>query len=285
VREPLTSARHSRRDPMPTYEKDVDILGYKRGAHKDGVDVCAGFRFFIPGGTDEQGQKLWGWNDVRGVNCARCGMRDVDHVVLRDTVESQRKREKAQAKVQTEAAVPTQQSVAPVAAERPASLLAADPLDLANSDPWMLTADNDPLAKAGYERPAPAPPPAPVPRPTMTAPVPAADVATGDADPFKAEVEAMIAASVAADRASSSVAAEKLKALTAAPPDAPASVAELLSTLGLSRYTEAFEQEALDLPTLVQCARSEGKDALDEALKEVGVSSIGHRLKIFSALQ
>lgn len=44
-------------------------------------------------------------------------------------------------------------------------------------------------------------------------------------------------------------------------------------------------RQALELPVLIQLARSDGKEALDEALKEMGVSSIGHRLKIFSALQ
>ena len=47
----------------------------------------------------------------------------------------------------------------------------------------------------------------------------------------------------------------------------------------------AFEQEAMEISVLVTLARSEGKEALDEALKEVGVKSVGHRLKIFAALQ
>ena len=39
------------------------------------------------------------------------------------------------------------------------------------------------------------------------------------------------------------------------------------------------------MSVLVSLARGDGKEALDEALKEVGVKSIGHRLKIFAALQ
>ena len=40
------------------------------------------------------------------------------------------------------------------------------------------------------------------------------------------------------------------------------------------------------MEVLIALAEDEGgKAALDEALKEVGVESVGHRLKIFSALQ
>ena len=67
--------------------------------------------------------------------------------------------------------------------------------------------------------------------------------------------------------------------------DAPWNSAnELLESLGLSRYAEAFEREALDVATLT-LAKQHGKDALDDALKEVGVISIGHRLKIMAALK
>ena len=59
----------------------------------------------------------------------------------------------------------------------------------------------------------------------------------------------------------------------------------LSSSLLSSRYAPRFEAEALELPVLIQLARSDGKEALDEALKEMGVRSVGHRLKIFSALQ
>ena len=41
----------------------------------------------------------------------------------------------------------------------------------------------------------------------------------------------------------------------------------------------------MEMPVLIALARGEGKDALDAALKELGVNSIGHRLKIFAALQ
>ena len=42
----------------------------------------------------------------------------------------------------------------------------------------------------------------------------------------------------------------------------------------------------MEMAVLCQLAKSEdGKAAVDEALKEVGVTSVGHRLKVFAALQ
>ena len=55
------------------------------------------------------------------------------------------------------------------------------------------------------------------------------------------------------------------------------------SSLISSRYAPRFEAEALELPVLIQLARSDGKEALDEALKEMGVRSVGHRLAILRA--
>ena len=66
---------------------------------------------------------------------------------------------------------------------------------------------------------------------------------------------------------------------------APSSVKELLTALGLEQYLGKFKEEEMEIGVLVTLARSKGKDALDEALKEIGVKSIGHRLKIFAALQ
>ena len=59
-------------------------MGVKRGAHMDGEDVCPKFVFKIPGGKNPDGSTLWGWNDAAAASCARCGSRDLDHVVLRD---------------------------------------------------------------------------------------------------------------------------------------------------------------------------------------------------------
>ena len=63
-------------------------------------------------------------------------------------------------------------------------------------------------------------------------------------------------------------------------------VSEMLTSLGLTQYIAAFEEEGMEMAVLVQLSKSEdGKLAVDEALKEVGVKSVGHRLKIFAAIQ
>ena len=51
----------------------------------------------IPGGVQEDGTPLWGWNDVKSASCARCSLRDIDHIMLRDftaeAMERDRKKE------------------------------------------------------------------------------------------------------------------------------------------------------------------------------------------------
>ena len=93
---------------------------------------------------------------------------------------------------------------------------------------------------------------------------------------FKAEVEKMV---------KEQLAKEKLVMLNAPVAGSAGTVKELLGSLGLEQYLARFEAEEMEMPVLVSLARSEGKEALDEALKEIGVNSIGHRLKIFAALQ
>ena len=63
---------------------DIDIMGVQRGAHKDGEHICPKFVFKVPGGVQEDGTPLWGWNDADGARCARCKQRDLDHIVIRD---------------------------------------------------------------------------------------------------------------------------------------------------------------------------------------------------------
>ena len=102
------------------------------------------------------------------------------------------------------------------------------------------------------------------------------DSSIDETERFKLEVERMV---------KEQLAKEKLSMLSAPVAGAPRSTKELLLSLGLEQYVRAFEQEAMEISVLVTLARSEGKEALDEALKEVGVKSVGHRLKIFAALQ
>jgi hypothetical protein len=67
---------------MPGHAKDVDILGYKRGEHQDGPDVCSHYVFDVPG----RKPGVYGWNDTCAVFCARCGRRETEHVIIRDEV-------------------------------------------------------------------------------------------------------------------------------------------------------------------------------------------------------
>ena len=81
--------------------------------------------------------------------------------------------------------------------------------------------------------------------------------------------------------------AENIAAITNPTPEAESmTVSEMLTSLGLTQYIAAFEEEGMEMAVLVQLSKSEdGKLAVDEALKEVGVKSVGHRLKIFAAIQ
>ena len=42
------------------WRKDEDIMGDRRGAHKDGEQICAQYVFKKPGGTNPDGTTLWG---------------------------------------------------------------------------------------------------------------------------------------------------------------------------------------------------------------------------------
>ena len=66
--------------------------------------------------------------------------------------------------------------------------------------------------------------------------------------------------------------------------DTFADTAALLSSVGLSQYRSVFEQEEMDPNTLIEVLQQQGKASLDEALKELGVKSMGHRLKMINAL-
>merc|ERR1711920_163328 len=79
---------------------DIDIMGYQRGAHQDGIEKCKRFVFFKPGGRKDDGTALWGWNDTRAVTCARCGARDIEHVLVKDTVETQKAKEETRPRTQ-----------------------------------------------------------------------------------------------------------------------------------------------------------------------------------------
>ena len=58
----------------------------------------------------------------------------------------------------------------------------------------------------------------------------------------------------------------------------------LLKSISLERYEQAFNDEAMDPDTLIEVLEQQGRAALDEALKELGIKSMGHRLKIINAM-
>jgi len=281
----------------------VDIMGVQRGAHKDGAHICAHFVFKKPGGKNPDGTTLWGWNDVEAANCAACGCRDMDHVVLRDLTDEylkkDREREAHRAR-KSDGTPPGATSYQPgrremVRAEAgEADPTAANPTESAPSLTYISPIQvyelepgiPDPLALNAYHETQKAM--------QEAAAAQAAQTATGSIDSdafasaaeenarFKAEVERAVKEQMAMEhRAASAASAPAHK------PAAPRSVKEMLASVGLDRHLAAFEEEGMELDVLVQLANADGggKEALDEALKEVGVKSVGHRLKIFAALQ
>ena len=111
---------------------------------------------------------------------------------------------------------------------------------------------------------------------------------------FKAEVEAMVRASTGGKNPTAGArplgaiakAAHTLtsEAGAATKVDASLPLADFLGRLDLLQHLPAFEEDAIDLPTLGMVQRRQGSAALHEALRELGVSSKGHRLRIAAAL-
>ena len=58
----------------------------------------------------------------------------------------------------------------------------------------------------------------------------------------------------------------------------------MLRSVGMERYHKVFEEEAMEPDTLIEVLQQQGRSALEDALKELGVKSMGHRLKIINAL-
>ena len=64
-----------------------------------------------------------------------------------------------------------------------------------------------------------------------------------------------------------------------------ADASALLSSVSLAdKYLTVFEEEAMDPDTLIEVLQQQGRSALEDALKELGIKSMGHRLKIINAL-
>jgi hypothetical protein len=58
----------------------------------------------------------------------------------------------------------------------------------------------------------------------------------------------------------------------------------MLRSVGMEKYADVFEEEAMEPDTLIEVLQQQGRSALDEAIKELGIKSMGHRLKIINAL-
>jgi len=275
------------------YEKDVDLNGYKRGAHQDGEEVCKQYEFTVPGydGT------VWGWNDVRGFNCKACGRLATEHVVIEEPkiLEMPKRREPV---------APPSATVEPAVAfdphedaERYRARAAEYEAKYEAGD--MLDEMNDPLAVNARPKPKPPPPPPQqLPKqpqqPPQSACTPAHEaLSAGDAveqarrdaeynEAFKREVERMVREKP--NLAASAQQPEVPPALVTVPKDTFRDAAALLASVNLPQYTTQFEEEEMDPTTLIEVLDQQGKAALDEALKELGIKSMGHRLKIINSM-
>lgn len=58
----------------------------------------------------------------------------------------------------------------------------------------------------------------------------------------------------------------------------------LLDSLGLDEFAPRFAEEGVDLPMLEDALKLQGKAALDDILKEVGMGSVGKRTKVANAI-
>lgn len=68
------------------------------------------------------------------------------------------------------------------------------------------------------------------------------------------------------------------------PPAAYSDAAAMLEALGLTQYVATFRRETVDPATLREVMAAQGRTALDEVLKELGIASMGHRIKITNAM-
>jgi len=173
--------------------KNVDIMGYIRGAHEEGEHICDGFVFTQPGGRkNAAGDPIYGWNDIEAVRCAKCGARDDRHVLLGDIneeverrVEARRNREQA---ARTAAVKRAADAKPALPAATPAVIAAAPP---AASDPWLLDESTDPLSVLSGAPPKPKVSAAYSPY-LSEVQYPPQQQAQGERDPFKEEVERMV---------------------------------------------------------------------------------------------
>lgn len=63
-----------------------------------------------------------------------------------------------------------------------------------------------------------------------------------------------------------------------------ATMSDLLRAIELPQYVAAFEEEEMELAVMRDAMARQGRAAVDDVLKELGVQSMGHRTKIANAL-
>ena len=61
-------------------------------------------------------------------------------------------------------------------------------------------------------------------------------------------------------------------------------ISDLLRSVGLSQYCATFEEEEMELSVMRDALARQGRGAVDDVLKELGVTVMGHRTKITNAL-
>ncbi|KAL3919265.1 MAG: hypothetical protein SGPRY_005694 [Prymnesium sp.] len=267
-------------------------VGFQRGAHVDDPQICSQYEYKVPGGKNPDGSALFGWNDVGAVFCLRCGHRDTEHTLVRDTIErsSRRTSTKGEAAhpLAHKRAVPhaPMQSDVEQLSRAVASTMQLYELEPGVADPLAVLAYEDAkreheemsvrLAVARSEKTSNALPD----QREDDDQVAETSCLPDENERFKAEVDLFIKQSQVA-----SPTGAKLEALRAPPPEGVAAdVGELLKQLNLEQYIENFEKEGMELPVLLALARGDGKEALDAALKEtVPVNSASFFLRYWCA--
>lgn len=253
---------------------------------------------------------MWGWNDTSALYCADCGKLAADHIVLAPPV-FEPIRKSSPSPVVASAAQVLDQGLVQVTRAYQAERAAETKTDLQmlddSIDPLSIGARTEKANKLRDQLSHAAAPPAEDKQPAARAVAPTTataqtapeskvpdDVAAllarekAYSDSFKDEVERMVRESIAAERRQ-----ELDRELDARLPPGPGvaskpagerdhygNIKELLEAAGLPQYVEQFEQEAMDSETLYGVMESQGRSALEEVLKELGVNSKGHRMKI-----
>ena len=113
-------------------------------------------------------------------------------------------------------------------------------------------------------------------------------VAASAAPPFSTETAPAEAAAPAASAAISSHTSATAAAATSfpssQPPASPNNMSGLLQSVGCEEYIAIFEEEEMELRVMRDVMRRQGRAAVDDCLKELGVTSLGQRTKIANAL-